>query len=146
MRERQRRSITTNIFHGLRKHGGYRLSPRADINEVLRHLAQEAGWIIDPDGTTFRSPTFSNGSNMSCPMCGAGRKSGLPTPSSSYLGGGDCSTTASPRHESAINNLSSGEIPAGSTMASNEGILAVYMCGGSPPNGGGALELDTADS
>lgn len=55
MRERQRRSITTNIFHGLRKHGGYRLSPRADINEVLRHLAQEAGWTVEPDGTTYRS-------------------------------------------------------------------------------------------
>ncbi|KAL0305426.1 UNVERIFIED_CONTAM: BES1/BZR1protein 4 [Sesamum radiatum] len=57
MRERQRRSITTNIFHGLRKHGGYRLSPRADINQVLRHLAQEAGWIVEPDGTTYRSAT-----------------------------------------------------------------------------------------
>lgn len=56
MRERQRRSITTKIFHGLRKHGGYRLSPRADINEVLRHLAREAGWVVDPDGTTYRSP------------------------------------------------------------------------------------------
>ncbi|KAL2494409.1 BES1/BZR1-like protein 4 [Forsythia ovata] len=46
MRERQRRSITTKIFHGLRQHGGYRLSPRADINQVLRHLAQEAGWEL----------------------------------------------------------------------------------------------------
>lgn len=67
MRERQRRSITTNIFHGLRKHGGYRLSPRADINEVLRHLAQEAGWIVKPDGTTYRSttPIFSVPLNFS---------------------------------------------------------------------------------
>ena len=55
MRERQRRAITTNIFLGLRKQGGYRLSPRADINQVLRHLANEAGWIVDPDGTTYRS-------------------------------------------------------------------------------------------
>jgi hypothetical protein len=55
MRERQRRAITTNIFHGLRKHGGYRLSPRADINEVLRELAKEAGWVVLPDGTTYRS-------------------------------------------------------------------------------------------
>ncbi|KAL6282732.1 hypothetical protein ACE6H2_013661 [Prunus campanulata] len=54
MRERQRRAITTKIFHGLRKHGGYRLSPRADINEVLRHLASEAGWLVEPDGTTCR--------------------------------------------------------------------------------------------
>ncbi|KAL0352792.1 UNVERIFIED_CONTAM: BES1/BZR1protein 4 [Sesamum angustifolium] len=75
MRERQRRSITTNIFHGLRKHGGYRLSPRADINQVLRHLAQEAGWIVEPDGTTYRSATTPdpNGTN-SCPVCGGGEK------------------------------------------------------------------------
>jgi hypothetical protein len=55
MRERQRRAITTNIFHGHRKHGGYRLSPRADINEVLRELAKEAGWVVLPNGTTYRS-------------------------------------------------------------------------------------------
>lgn len=55
MRERQRRAITGKIFHGLRKHGGYRLSPRADINEVLRNLAAEAGWTVHSDGTTFRS-------------------------------------------------------------------------------------------
>jgi hypothetical protein len=35
MIERQRRAIIT-IFHSLRKHGGYLLSPNADINEVLR--------------------------------------------------------------------------------------------------------------
>lgn len=55
MRERQRRSITTKIFTGLRKHGGYRLSPRADINQVLRELANEAGWVVEPDGTTYRA-------------------------------------------------------------------------------------------
>lgn len=55
MRERQRRAITGKIFHGLRKHGGYTLSPRADINEVLRQLAKEAGWIVEPDGTTYRA-------------------------------------------------------------------------------------------
>ncbi|CAI0545580.1 unnamed protein product [Linum tenue] len=54
LRERQRRGITTKIFHGLRRYGGYHLSPRADINEVLRELAKEAGWIIEPDGTTYR--------------------------------------------------------------------------------------------
>ncbi|CAK9142876.1 unnamed protein product [Ilex paraguariensis] len=101
MRERQRRSITTKIFQGLRKHGGYHLSPRADINEVLRHLAVEAGWVVEPDGTTYRSSastTTTTASNM-CSACGAGRKSGTPTPTSSFIGGGgDCSTTASPHH------------------------------------------------
>ncbi|XP_047309528.1 protein BZR1 homolog 4-like [Impatiens glandulifera] len=107
MRERQRRSITTRIFHGLRKHGGYTLPPRADINVVLRELAKEAGWIVEPDGTTYRTTattttTASKGSGCSiCPLCGnAGKGSAASTPSSSVIiggGGGDCSTTASPR-------------------------------------------------
>ncbi|TQE08584.1 hypothetical protein C1H46_005760 [Malus baccata] len=37
MRERQMKAITTKIFHGLRKHGGYHLSPYGDINELLLH-------------------------------------------------------------------------------------------------------------
>lgn len=56
LRERKRRATTTKIFHGLRKWGGYSLSPRADINEVLRELAKEAGWVVEPDGTTYRAP------------------------------------------------------------------------------------------
>ncbi|KAI4306335.1 hypothetical protein L6164_029622 [Bauhinia variegata] len=100
LRERQRRAITANIFHGLRKHGGYRLSPRADINEVLRELAKEAGWIVEPDGTTYRSKVLN-----CCPLCGATKTSIDPTPTSSVVnggggsgggGGGECSTTALP--------------------------------------------------
>ncbi|CAI6000742.1 unnamed protein product [Closterium sp. NIES-64] len=56
LRERQRRAITTKIFAGLRKYGGYNLPPRADINDVLRALAAEAGWVVESDGTTYRSP------------------------------------------------------------------------------------------
>ncbi|XP_047940982.1 protein BZR1 homolog 4-like [Salvia hispanica] len=108
MRERQRRSITTNIFHGLRKHGGYRLSPRADINE----------------GAT------------SCPLCGGGGRSVAATPSCSFLGGGggECSTTASPRRvgESGGNNLSSSG--AGAT---DDSLLSIYMSGGAAQNVGG---------
>ncbi|XP_016510539.1 uncharacterized protein LOC107827834 isoform X1 [Nicotiana tabacum] len=105
MRERQRRAITTKIFNGLRKHGGYRLSPRSDINQVLRHLASEAGWIVDPDGTTYRSSSSSTNNN-SCPHCGVGGKSNAATPTSSTVGhtsggGGECSTTASPLRATA---------------------------------------------
>lgn len=57
MRERERRAITTNIFRGLRKYGNYPLLPRADINQVLRYLAAEAGWVVEPDGTTYRAST-----------------------------------------------------------------------------------------
>nr|CAD1828147.1 unnamed protein product [Ananas comosus var. bracteatus] len=55
LRERRRRAITARILEGLRRHGGYRLPPRADINDVLRALANEAGWIVLSDGTTYRS-------------------------------------------------------------------------------------------
>ncbi|CAD5176468.1 unnamed protein product [Musa acuminata subsp. malaccensis] len=55
LRERRRRSITSKIFEGLRKHGGYDLPARADINDVLRALAREAGWVVEPDGTTYRA-------------------------------------------------------------------------------------------
>jgi hypothetical protein len=55
LRERQRRAITTKIFAGLRKYGGYNLPPRADINDVLKALAAEAGWTVEADGNTFRT-------------------------------------------------------------------------------------------
>ncbi|CAA3032421.1 protein BZR1 homolog 2-like [Olea europaea var. sylvestris] len=113
MREKQRRSIATKIFQGLRRHGGYRLSPRADNNQVLRHLAQEAGWIVEPDGTTYRSATntttISSGINV-CPLCARGRKRAMPVPTSSFKGanagigavtnddGSECLTVASPCH------------------------------------------------
>lgn len=58
IRERHRRSITTKILTGLRKHGNYNLPPRADINDVLRALATEAGWIVEADGTTYRNPAL----------------------------------------------------------------------------------------
>ncbi|XP_057763883.1 protein BZR1 homolog 4-like [Salvia miltiorrhiza] len=136
MRERQRRSITTTIFHGLRKHGGYRLSPRADINEVLRHLALEAGWTVDPDGTTYRSATSTSTGAIACPLCGGGRRSAPATPSCSFLGGGgECSTTASPRRvgDSAANNLSSNGVVA----TDNDALLGIYVSGAAPLNGGG---------
>ncbi|KAA8514841.1 hypothetical protein F0562_018020 [Nyssa sinensis] len=129
MRERQRRSVTTKIFHGLRKHGGYRLSPRADINEVLRELAKEAGWVVEPDGTTYRAST-TNVSNV-CPRCGAGKGSGTPTPTSSIIGGGgECSATASPCR-----------ITAGDSMLGFGRPNSLYYCGGvsSCGSGGGGV-------
>ncbi|KAJ8758633.1 hypothetical protein K2173_000354 [Erythroxylum novogranatense] len=96
LRERQRRAITTKIFHGLRRHGGYRLTARADINEVLRELAKEAGWIVEPDGTTYRYKLVNR-----CPTCGSTStntsNTATPTTSSTVIAGGDSSTTASPR-------------------------------------------------
>ncbi|MCL7024745.1 hypothetical protein MKW94_024685 [Papaver nudicaule] len=124
MRERQRRAITTKIFNGLRKHGGYNLPPRSDINDVLRQLAREAGWFIEPDGTTYRIPnhhrqnisagsgnphfnTTTTTTTISTPTTSSLNQqyyyyctsSGTPTPTSSFGGAsGECSTTASPHH------------------------------------------------
>ncbi|KAK2644790.1 hypothetical protein Ddye_019985 [Dipteronia dyeriana] len=135
LRERQRRAITTKIFHGLRKWGGYHLSPRADINEVLRELAREAGWIIEPDGTTYRATLSMN----PCPVCGVATPA---TSSSIVVGGGDCSTSASPRRVSLGGdpNVSGINITAGSTTTattsspcfSADNPLALYLYGGLP--------------
>ncbi|KAF3773064.1 Beta-amylase 7 [Nymphaea thermarum] len=58
LRERRWRSITTKIFSGLRKHGGYDLPPRADINDVLRAVAVEAGFVVETDGSTYRCNNY----------------------------------------------------------------------------------------
>ena len=53
-RERRRRLVTSRIFAGLRTHGNYILPRHCDNNEVLRALCDEAGWVVEPDGTTYR--------------------------------------------------------------------------------------------
>lgn len=54
LRERHRRAITSRMLAGLRQHGNFPLPARADMNDVLAALAREAGWTVDPDGTTYR--------------------------------------------------------------------------------------------
>ncbi|WOK99517.1 hypothetical protein Cni_G08229 [Canna indica] len=85
LRERKRRSITSNIFKGLRKHGGYNLPARADINDVLRALAGEAGWVVEPDGTTYRATE-----KVTLPSSNTGERSGTGTRFATcrLLGGG----------------------------------------------------------
>jgi hypothetical protein len=46
--------IASKIFTGLRAHGNYALRRHCDNNEVLRALCEEAGWTVEPDGTTYR--------------------------------------------------------------------------------------------
>lgn len=53
IRERRRRAITAKIFSGLRTHGNYTLPKHCDNNEVLRALCSQAGWNVEPDGTTY---------------------------------------------------------------------------------------------
>ncbi|KAG2322814.1 hypothetical protein Bca4012_058288 [Brassica carinata] len=53
-RERRRRAIAAKIFTGLRMYGNYELPKHCDNNEVLKALCNEAGWIVEQDGTTYR--------------------------------------------------------------------------------------------
>lgn len=53
-RERRRRAIAAKIYAGLRAQGNYNLPKHCDNNEVLKALCAEAGWIVQPDGTTYR--------------------------------------------------------------------------------------------
>ncbi|XP_002523196.3 BES1/BZR1 homolog protein 4 [Ricinus communis] len=144
LRERQRRAITTKIFHGLRRHGGYHLSPRADINEVLRELAKEAGWVVDPDGTTYRYKLVNR-----CPTCGAipnnTSTTATPTTSSTVVAGGgagaECSTTTSPccidPTAVMINANSNGEPTTTATSCT-------YICSDGSGGGGGDGDLPLA--
>lgn len=53
-RERRRRAVAAKIYAGLRAQGNYNLPKHCDNNEVLKALCSEAGWIVKPDGTTYR--------------------------------------------------------------------------------------------
>ncbi|GAV73054.1 Glyco_hydro_14 domain-containing protein/DUF822 domain-containing protein [Cephalotus follicularis] len=57
LRERHRRAITSRMLAGLRQYGNFPLPARADMNDVLAALAREAGWTVEPDGTTYRQST-----------------------------------------------------------------------------------------
>jgi hypothetical protein len=39
-------------------YGNYKLPKHCDNNEVLKALCNEAGWTVEPDGTTFRKVLF----------------------------------------------------------------------------------------
>lgn len=53
-RERRRRAVAAKIFTGLRMYGNFKLPKHCDNNEVLKALCDEAGWIVEADGTTYR--------------------------------------------------------------------------------------------
>ncbi|MCO5561471.1 hypothetical protein L7F22_015092 [Adiantum nelumboides] len=121
MRERHRRSITTKILTGLRKHGNYNLPPRADINDVLRALATEAGWLVEGDGTTYRNPALQQPAS-SCP-----NRSRLPD----YV-----PVNRSSSNPGSLTPASLTPVPSGSSLNS----LGGFTCG-LPP-----LNMDAIDS
>jgi hypothetical protein len=83
-RERRRRAIAAKIFAGLRAYGNYSLPKHCDNNEVLKALCNEAGWTVEPDGTTYRKVCTRRCIHPSIPCfgaCSAGRPASLSTAS-----------------------------------------------------------------
>lgn len=50
--------MAAKIFSGLRMYGNYKLPKHCDNNQVLKALANEAGWTVEPDGTTYRKVCY----------------------------------------------------------------------------------------
>ncbi|RAL47321.1 hypothetical protein DM860_013286 [Cuscuta australis] len=89
-RERRRRAIAAKIYAGLRAQGNYNLPKHCDNNEVLKALCAEAGWIVEPDGTTYRKGRKPSSSPI--PMEIGGTSTNItpssscnPSPPSSYF-------------------------------------------------------------
>ncbi|EYU32803.1 hypothetical protein ABFS82_14G047100 [Erythranthe guttata] len=85
-RERRRRAVAAKIYTGLRAQGNYNLPKHCDNNEVLKALCAEAGWTVEPDGTTYRkgskpSPMEIGGTSNNITPC----SSRNPSPPSSYF-------------------------------------------------------------
>ncbi|GAA0172417.1 hypothetical protein LIER_26250 [Lithospermum erythrorhizon] len=92
-RERRRRALAAKIYTGLRAQGNYNLPKHCDNNEVLKALCAEAGWVVEPDGTTYRKGYKP--SQMAMDM---GGYSANITPSSSRNPSPPMSYFASPIH------------------------------------------------
>ncbi|KAK3030533.1 hypothetical protein RJ639_039563 [Escallonia herrerae] len=113
-RERRRRAVAANIYAGLRAQGNYNLPKHCDNNEVLKALCAEAGWTVEPDGTTYRKgskpPSIKTaGTSTNTTPCSSQRpsppSSSFPSPYSSYQHSPSSSSFPSPSHFDA--NMSS---------------------------------------
>ncbi|OAY81406.1 Beta-amylase 7 [Ananas comosus] len=117
LRERRRRAITARILEGLRRHGGYRLPPRADINDVLRALANEAGWIVLSDGTTYRS--LPHHLQCTTSYCAAA------APTSGHVIGGGAAPLLRPADPATVGPAADGGGGADADVASYVQLLSV---------------------
>ncbi|KAH6780858.1 BES1/BZR1-like protein 4 [Perilla frutescens var. hirtella] len=142
-RERRRRAIAAKIFAGLRLYGNYKLPKHCDNNEVLKALCNEAGWTVQPDGTTYRKGCrpIENmdivGGSASVSPC----SSYQPSPHTSYTPSPGSSSFPSPVSSTYapsivadgnslipwLRNLSA----SSSSSASSSKLMHQYMHGGS---------------
>ncbi|KAL3630322.1 hypothetical protein CASFOL_023306 [Castilleja foliolosa] len=104
-RERRRRAIAAKIYTGLRAQGNYKLPKHCDNNEVLKALCNEAGWVVEEDGTTYRKgckppPSESGISSRNISMCSSiqpsPNSSAFPSPAPSYPASPTSSSFPSP--------------------------------------------------
>ncbi|KAJ6820609.1 BES1/BZR1-like protein 4-like [Iris pallida] len=106
-RERRRRAIAAKIYSGLRMYGNYSLPKHCDNNEVLKALCDEAGWTVEPDGTTYRKgckPVETMevvGGSASASPC----SSYQPSPCASYNPSPAASSFPSPASSSYVTNV-----------------------------------------
>ncbi|XP_059662752.1 BES1/BZR1 homolog protein 4-like isoform X2 [Cornus florida] len=132
-RERRRRAIAAKIFAGLRMYGNYKLPKHCDNNEVLKALCNEAGWSVEPDGTTYRKgckpvERMDIGGSASASPC----SSYHPSPASSSF-----PSPASSSYAANANANGSSLIPwlrnlsSSSSTASSSKLPHLYIHGGS---------------
>ncbi|GAB2291317.1 brassinazole-resistant [Dionaea muscipula] len=124
-RERRRRAIAAKIFAGLRAQGNYNLPKHCDNNEVLKALCAEAGWVVEPDGTTYRkgckpppielmgATNNNNNNNMSAcsSQVPSPMSSAFPSPIPSYQPSPSSSAIPSPTRNDIINQQLSSHHP-----------------------------------
>ncbi|KAJ6333078.1 hypothetical protein OIU77_009025 [Salix suchowensis] len=137
-RERRRRAIAAKIFSGLRMYGNYKLPKHCDNNEVLKALCNEAGWTVEPDGTTYRKGwkpaehmDIIDGSATASPC-----SSYLPSPCASYNPSPGSSSFPSPASSSYAANANvdgNSLIPwlKNLSSASSSKLPHLYIHGGS---------------
>ncbi|KAK6934114.1 BES1/BZR1 plant transcription factor, N-terminal [Dillenia turbinata] len=141
-RERRRRAIAAKIFAGLRMYGNYKLPKHCDNNEVLKALCNEAGWTVEPDGTTYRKGCkpvecmeMIGGSASASPY-----SSYNPSPCASYNPSPVSSSFPSPRSSPYATNANADgssivpwlkNLSSGSSSASSSKLPHLYIPGGS---------------
>ncbi|XP_008790049.1 protein BZR1 homolog 3-like [Phoenix dactylifera] len=122
-RERRRRAIAAKIYTGLRMYGNYKLPKHCDNNEVLKALCNEAGWIVEPDGTTYRKgykpPPAERMDVVGCSVS--------PSPCASYNPSPASSSFPSPASSSYITNANNAVNVADGNFPQHH----LYMHGGS---------------
>lgn len=139
-RERRRRAISAKIFAGLRMYGNYKLPKHCDNNEVLKALADEAGWTVETDGTTYRKgcKPLERAHNIGGSASPSPGSSYQPSPYASYNQSPPSSSIASPTSSPfAVNPHPDSLIPwlknlSSSSSSSNSSKLPhVYIHNGS---------------